>query len=78
MCNKLLEVDLARQKYPKDTLLKLTAPIEDKYTPKEVGDIFKVDHVDDKMQIHGSWASGGSMAIIIGEDEFEIYTEEDD
>ena len=77
MCNKLSEVDLARQKYPKDTFLRLTAPIEDKYTPKEIGDIFKVSHIDDKMQIHGSWLNGGSMAIIIGEDEFEIVTEEE-
>lgn len=70
------KVDYYRMRYPQGTFLRITKPIDDPYTPKEVGDIFKVDHIDDKLQIHGSWKNGGSMAIIIGVDEFEVYTEE--
>lgn len=63
-----------RSKYPVGTKLRLTAPIKDRYTPKAAGDIFTVDCIDDAGNIHGSWASGGSMAIIIGVDEFEVIT----
>lgn len=63
-----------KSKYPKGMQLRLTAPIEDRYTPKAVGDILTVDYVDDTGQIHGSWSSGGSMAIIIDVDKFEVIT----
>lgn len=59
-------------RYPRGTQLRLTAPIEDKYSPKEAGDIFTVDYIDDALQLHGKWASGGSIAIIIEKDHFEI------
>lgn len=59
-------------RYPHGTKLRITKPIEDRFTPKKEGDIFTVDYIDDAGQIHGSWQSGGSMAIIIGVDEFEI------
>ena len=65
-----------RLQYPEGTKLRITKPIDDLYTPKKVGDVFIVSYIDDAGQIHGSWASGGSMAIIIGVDEFEVYTEE--
>ena len=65
---------LDKSKYPKGTKLRLTAPIRDRYTPKSAGDILTVDYVDDAGQIHGSWSSGGSMAIIIGVDKFEVIT----
>lgn len=71
------KVDYYRLRYPSGTKLKLTSPIDDPYTPKEVGDLFTVSHIDDKLQIHGSWDSGGSMAIIIDVDEFEVVAGED-
>ena len=52
--------------------LRLLAPIEDQYTPKEAGDTMIVSYVDDAGQIHGTWESGGSIAVIIGVDRFEI------
>ncbi len=64
-----------RMRYPHGTKLRLTEPIEDEFTPKEEGDIFIVDFIDDAGQIHGSWASGGSIAVIIGKDKFEVITE---
>lgn len=60
------------EKYPKGTKLRLTDPINDEYTPKDVGDIFTVSFADDNMQLHGSWSSGGSMALIVGVDSFEV------
>ena len=59
-------------RYPKGTKLRLTEDIDDPYTPKKVGDIFIVDTIDDALQIHGKWVSGGSMALIIERDKFEI------
>lgn len=53
-----------RKKYPRGTRLRLTADIDDPYTPKKAGDIFTVSVVDDAGQIHGSFASGGSMALL--------------
>ena len=64
-----------RAMYPAGTVLELTAPINDKYTPKEVGDRFIVSSVDDIGQIHGRFLSGGSMAIIPEVDKFIIVTE---
>ena len=37
----------------------------ERYPPKLAGDIFTVD---DAGIIHGSWASGGSLSLIIGVD----------
>lgn len=36
------------------------------------GAIMTVTHVDDLGQIHGSWNTGGSLALLPGVDEFEI------
>lgn len=69
------QVEYYRMRYPHGTKLRLTEPIEDKFTPKETGDIFTVDFIDDAGQIHGSWVSGGSIAVIIGKDKFEVVTE---
>ena len=59
-------------RYPKGTVLELTAPISDPYSPKPVGSRMKVEYVDDALRIHGVWlapASGG-IALIIGLDSF--------
>ena len=58
--------------YPAGSKLILTADIDDPYTPKHIGDIFIVSHIDDKNQIHGRWENGGSMALIYGVDMFEV------
>lgn len=61
-------------KYPKGTIVELTEAIDDPYTPKPVGARFKVNFVDDALQLHGCWLSPnrGSMAIDIEHDEFRI------
>lgn len=61
-----------RREYPRGTKLRLTADMPDPYTPKLAGDIFTVSFVDDIGQIHGSFASGGSIALIPSVDSFEV------
>lgn len=61
-------------RYPKGTIIELTEPINDKYSPKPVGSRFKVDYIDDALQLHGVWLSpqSGSIAIIIEQDKFKV------
>lgn len=60
-------------RYPKGTVLRLTAPIEDPYTPKSVGDEFiSSGVVDSEMQLSGHWKSGGSMSLRLEDDSYEI------
>ena len=73
--NRDMLVAQYRAMYPASTVLELTAPINDEYTPKDVGDRFIVSGVDDIGQIHGRFLSGGSMAIIPEVDKFKIVTE---
>lgn len=72
--NRDMLVAQYRAMYPAGTVLELTAPINDEYTPKDVGDRFIVSGVDDIGQIHGRFLSG-SMAIISEVDKFKIVTE---
>lgn len=69
------KVEYYRMRYPTGTKLKLTSPIEDPYSPKKIGDIMVVDYIDDMAQIHGNWSSGGNIAIIIEQDNFEIVND---
>lgn len=65
-------IALYRARWLHGTKLRLTKDIEDPYTPKKAGDIFIVAYVDDAGQLHGSWQSGGAMALIPEIDSFEI------
>lgn len=63
-------------RYPKGTIIELTAPIEDPFTPKPVGARFKVDFIDDQYQLHGSWLppEEGSIAVNIEKDHFKVVS----
>lgn len=65
-------------RYPKDTVVELTAPIEDPYSSKPIGARFRVDFVDDAFQLHGVWLSpeSGSLAIDIEHDSFKVVGDE--
>ena len=65
-------------RYPKGTVIELTAPIEDPYSPKPVGARFKVDHVDSALQLQGHWMppERGSIAVAIEKDSFKIVSED--
>lgn len=61
-------------RYPRGTIVELTADIDDLYTPKKTGDRFRVGCIDDALQLHGSWLNGGSMAIVIERDSFRVVS----
>lgn len=63
-------------RYSKGSVLELTAPIDDPYSPKPVGSRMRVEYIDDALQIHGEWLApaSGSIAIIIEQDSFKIVT----
>lgn len=65
-------VEKYRALYPKGSRLELLQDLDDPFTPKFAGDIFTVDMIDDAGNIHGSWASGGSISLIIGKDKFRL------
>ena len=68
----MTEIERYRGLYPKGSRLELLSDLDDPYTPKLAGDIFTVDMVDDAGNIRGSWASGGSLSLIIGGDQFRL------
>lgn len=66
---------LYEARYPHGTIIELTAPIEDPYgSSKPVGAQFKVDFIDDSLQLHGSWLPphSGSLAVLIEHDKFQV------
>lgn len=66
---------LYSMRYPKGTIIELTEPIEDRYGgSKPAGSRFRVDYVDDMLQLHGVWLppQSGSLAVLIEHDKFII------
>ena len=62
-------------RYPRGTIIELTAPIEDSCGgSKPVGARFCIDFVDDALQLQGHWLSPekGSLAVDIEHDKFRI------
>jgi hypothetical protein len=68
--------DVYREMYPAGTVIELTAPIYDPYSPKKAGDRFRVRCMDDMMQLHGTWLApaSGSIAVEIGYDSFKVIS----
>lgn len=67
-------------RYPHGTIVELTEAIEDNFTRSiPSGSRFEVDYVDDMCQLQGRWLppQSGTLAIIIGHDQFRIVNEED-
>lgn len=57
--------------YPIGTKIKLLKDMDDPY-PVLAGSIGVVKEIDSEGSLHMSWENGGSLALIIGVDEFEI------
>lgn len=76
MAVEINKQEMYSMRYPSGTIIELTAPIEDKYTPKPVGARFKVDLVDSALQLHGHWLppQSGSMAVNIEVDSFIVVS----
>jgi hypothetical protein len=73
---KMSRKDFYKEMYPAGTIIELTAPIDDPYSPKEIGDRFKVKFIDDMLQLHGTWMAPatGSIAVEIGQDSFRVVS----
>lgn len=69
---KQMQVEALRRVLTKGSVLVLDKPIKDKFSPKQAGDRFVLDFIDDIGQLHGSWISGGNMAISYEEDYFHV------
>lgn len=67
----MLDILTLRKEYTEGTKVRLLTDLEDDYSPHLAGDILTVSYVDDRGQIHGSWKSGGSLALIPEVDNFE-------
>lgn len=65
-----------KQLYPPGTRLELQA-MNDPYAPVESGTRGTVVCVDDIGQIHMEWDNGRILAIIPGEDSFQVVTQEE-
>ena len=76
---KINKKEVYAMRYPAGTVIELTAPIDDTYTPKPAGSRFLVESIDDMLQLHGSWLppERGSMAVSVEEDSFKIVVEDD-
>lgn len=63
-----------KESYPEGTIIELTSPIDDPYSPKPTGARFRISFVDDMGQLQGSWLppEKGSLAVIPGEDHFKV------
>ena len=65
-----IDVKKIRMTYTKGTRIKLIRMADIQAPP--IGTIGTVQFVDDLGSIHMSWDNGGGLALIPGEDEFEI------
>ena len=70
-----MDISTLREEYKEGTKIKLLTDLEDDYSPHLAGDIMTVSYVDDRGQIHGSWKSGGSLALLPEVDNFEKLTD---
>lgn len=76
MSNPIDKKAVYSARYPHGCIVELTEPMEDEFSPKPIGARFRVDYVDDRLQLHGSWLSpqGGSISISIEHDQFQVVS----
>ena len=68
------DLERLRQEYPKGTRIVMIL-MEDDPRPIAPGSVGTVNHVDDAGQIHISWDSGRTLAVIPGVDKFRLASE---
>lgn len=64
------QAEINKRMYPKGTRIKLINMNDSQPVPS--GTIGTVERIDDLGQIHMKWDNGRTLALVTGEDEFEV------
>lgn len=75
MQKTIKHIDSLRKQYPNGTRLRCLY-IKDSFHPVPYGTLGTVEHVDDMGHIHMHWDNGSGLALIYGEDAFDVVKRE--